>query len=249
MTHLYGTWASYTGDGALVLAAILFVAAGACAVLGIRTHRPVRVKRPGRAVSVFLVAIWLLALVSWGIGIYGYVIIMRQHYGPLTAPPSPIAPITALSELVAFVAIIYFTRGRGLRTAAGSAIVGAIAGPMMFELPFDLIVMGKLYPPPPEPAAVVTLLFFMPLILLEVSSFSLLTLSPAMKLSRYTLFSLGGMFLVFAIWACFGFSYPSNPLSFALNSVSKVLSIVAAVTLFLPRSKTWEEIRTRRAEE
>ena len=65
---------------------------------------------------------------------------------------------------------------------------------MMFELPFDLIVMGRLYPPPPEPTAVVTLLFFMPLVLLEVSSFSLLTLSPAMKLSRYTLFCLGGMF-------------------------------------------------------
>jgi hypothetical protein len=48
------------------------------------------------------------------------------------------------------------------------------------------------------------------------------------------MFTLGAMFFVFAIWALFGFSYPSSPIPFAFNAVSKVLSFVAAITLFLP---------------
>ena len=48
-------------------------------------NRPIRVERPGTAVRVFLLAMWLLALVSWGIGMSGYAIIMFQHYGPFTA--------------------------------------------------------------------------------------------------------------------------------------------------------------------
>jgi hypothetical protein len=59
--------------------------------------------------------------------------------------------------------------------------------------------------------------------------------APLTKMSKYTLFSLAAMFLVFAIWALFGFSYPSYPIPFALNAVSKILSFVAAVTLFLPQ--------------
>jgi hypothetical protein len=56
-------------------------------------------------------------------------------------------------------------------------------------------------------------------------------------LSKYTLFALAAMFLVFAVWACFGFSYPSDPIPIALNAVSKILSFVAAVTLFLPQKR------------
>ncbi len=54
------------------------------------------------------------------------------------------------------------------------------------------------------------------------------------RLSRATLFSLAGMFLVFAIWAAFGFAYPGTPIPIALNAISKVLCFVAAITLFLP---------------
>jgi hypothetical protein len=114
-------------------------------------------------------------------------------------------------------------------------MVGTVAAPMIFELPFDLIVMGRIYPPPPPPTTQFTLLYFLPLFLVEISSFSLLTLSPLTKMSKYTLFSLAAMFFVFAVWALFGFSYPSYPIPFALNAVSKTLSFVAAVTLFLPQ--------------
>jgi hypothetical protein len=43
---------------------------------------------------------------------------------------------------------------------------------------------------------------------------------------------------VFAIWAGFGFAYPSAPIPIALNAISKVLCFVAAITLFLPLSGT-----------
>jgi hypothetical protein len=112
-----------------------------------------------------------------------------------------------------------------------SAIVGAVAAPMIFELPFDLIVMCRLYPPV---TARLILLFFLPLFLVGVSSISLLTLSPLVKVSKPTLFSLAAMFFVFAAWALFGFSYPSYPIPIVLNAVSKILCFAASITLFLP---------------
>jgi hypothetical protein len=67
-----------------------------------------------------------------------------------------------------------------------------------------------------------------------------LTWSPLTRVSRYTLFSLAAMFLVFAVWALFGFAYPSAPLSFAMNAVSKVICFVVAVTFFLPSKEQSE---------
>ena len=77
----------------------------------------------------------------------------------------------------------------------------------------------------------------LPLFLIEVTSFALLALSPLAKLSSYTLFLLAGMFFVFAIWAVFGFAYPSAPIPIALNMISKVLAFATAVSLFLSPEK------------
>ena len=230
----YGTWSPYVGSDALLLAAVLFIIAGVLAYLGTRLHRSVGVNRPGKAVSIFLVVIWCLSLATFAIAVGTYVRALFQQYGAFTPPPSPSTPVTVLSGLVAFIVISYLSRHHGLKIALGSALVGTIAAPFIFELPFDLIVMGKLFPPP---ATQLTLLFFLPLFLVEISSFSLLTLSRLTKLSNYTLFSLAAMFLVFAVWALFGFSYPSNPIPFALNVVSKILSFVAVATLFLPQKR------------
>ena len=231
----YGTWSSYTGNDALLLAVTLLIIAGALVYLGTRLHRPVGIARPGTMVGIFLMVMWFLSLATFAIAVGTYVSALYQQVGAVTLPTSPISPVTDLSILVAFIIIAYLTRHDGLKTALGSAMIGTVAAPLIFELPFDLIVMGRTYPP--TPAAQYTLLFFLPLFLLEIASFSLLTLSPLTKLSKYTLFSLGAMFFVFAIWALFGFSYPSSPISFALNAVSKVLSFVAAITLFLPHEE------------
>jgi hypothetical protein len=178
--------------------------------------------------------LWALSLATLIIAIATYVRALFQQYGKMRIPPSPILPITSLSALVTFFSIAYLTRKHGLKTCLGSGLAGAIAAPMIFELPFDLIVMFRTYPP--TPATLYTLLFFLPLFLVEVSSIALLTLSPALRVSKYSLFSLAAMFAVFAVWALFGFSYPSEPVPFALNAASKILCFVVAITLFLPEA-------------
>lgn len=231
----YGTWSPYVGSDALLLAVALLIIAGVLAYLGTRLHCSVGVQRPGKTVSILLIVIWVLSFLTLGNAVGIYYRAETQQYGAITLPTNPISPITALSGIAVFIVIVYLARHHGLKIALGSAIVGTIAAPMIFELPFDLIVMWRTYPP--APATQFTLLYFLPLFLWEISSFALLTLSPLMNLSKYTLFALAAMFLVFAVWACFGFSYPSDPIPIALNAVSKILSFVAAVTLFLPQKR------------
>ena len=45
------------------------------------------------------------------------------------------------------------------------------------------------------------------------------------------------MFLVFTVWAVFGFAYPSTPIPFACNTIGKFIAFAAAVSLFLPQKK------------
>jgi hypothetical protein len=55
---------------------------------------------------------------------------------------------------------------------------------------------------------------------------------------RYIQYKQYGVFLVFAIWAAFGFAYPGTPIPIALNAISKVLCFVTAITMFLPLKGT-----------
>jgi hypothetical protein len=72
------------------------------------------------------------------------------------------------------------------------------------------------------------------LFLIELTTLSLLSLSPMVKLSRPAFFAFALMLLVFALWALSGFAYPSTPLPFALNVLSKIMAFVAAISLYLP---------------
>jgi hypothetical protein len=116
--------------------------------------------------------------------------------------------------------------------------VGTIAAPLIFELPFDLIVMWRTYPP--HHGVLFTLLFFVPLFLVEILSFVMLALSPLMRLTRVTLFLLAGMFLIFAVWAVFGFAYPAAPFPIAMNVISKLLAFATAISLFVPQENLSE---------
>jgi hypothetical protein len=42
------------------------------------------------------------------------------------------------------------------------------------------------------------------------------------------------MFLVFSIWAMFGFPHSSTPLPYLFNIISKILAFVTSITLFIP---------------
>jgi hypothetical protein len=231
----YGTWSPYVGSNSILLAVVLLIVTGVLIFLAIRLHHPIEVKRPGKFLGVSIVVIWLLSVTTFLVAVTTYVSALYQQVGQFTGPKNPITPITMLSGLVAFFVIAYLARRSGFWVAFGSAIVGTIAAPMIFELPFDLIVMWRTYPPAPE--ILFTLLFFLPLFLVEISSFAMLALSPVMKLSRFTLFLLAGIFLIFAVWALFGFSYPEAPIPIALNMISKILAFAVAVSLFVPHEK------------
>ena len=237
MTHQ--SWSPYTGSNSIILAIGLLIVTSVLLYLAFRLHHPKEVKRPGKALGVALVVIWLLSVTTFLIAVSIYVLALYQQVGHFTGPTNPITPVTETSGVVVFFVIAYLARRSGFWGAFGSAIAGTIAAPMIFELPFDLIVMWRTYPP--TPGTLFTLLFFLPLFLVEISSFAMLTFSPVMKLSRSTLFLLAGMFLIFAIWALFGFAYPAAPLPIALNVISKILAFATAVSLFLPPEKVIEQ--------
>jgi hypothetical protein len=93
--------------------------------------------------------------------------------------------------------------------------------------------MGKTYPPIAPFPTLYRALFFLPWFIIELSTISLLTLLPSMRITRNACYALAAMFVVFAVWALFGFAFPSGPLPLALNVISKVLCFVAAIMLFV----------------
>ena len=188
----YASWSPYAGIGSIILAVGLLIITGVLIYLAMRLHHPVTVKRPGKFLAISLVVLWVLSVFLFLVAYIVYVLTLYRQLGHITGPSDPITPITDLSAVVTFFAIAFLTHRSGFRVAVGSAIVGTIAAPMIFELPFDLIVMWRTFPP--TPPVLFTLLFFLPLFLVEILSFALLTLSPAMRLSRYTLFLLATMF-------------------------------------------------------
>jgi hypothetical protein len=95
--------------------------------------------------------------------------------------------------------------------------------------------MARTYPPIPPDPALYRLLFFAPLFLVELTTLTLLTLSPMVKLPRSSFFFFALILVVFAVWGLSGFGYPSAPVPFALNVLSKIMAFAVALSLFLPR--------------
>ena len=243
MAHYIVPWSPLTQTGSIILATVLVVITGMLLYAGTRIQHPLAAKRPGLFLGTCIVVIWLLSALTYLMAdfIYGLTLERQLGGGPITEPANHVTPITFACGFIAFFVIVYLTSSRGntpisprqFWVAVGSAVVGTIAAPLIFELPFDLIVMGRVYSPTPH--VLFTLLYFLPLVLIEISSFAMLTFSPFMKASRLTLFLLAGMFFVFAVWAVFGFTYPSVPISYACNVTSKILAFAVAVSLFLTR--------------
>jgi hypothetical protein len=243
MAHYIVPWSPLAQTGSIILAVVLVVVIGLLIYAGTRIHHPLAAKRPGLFLGVCLVVIWLLSAITFLVAdvIYGLTLEHQLGGGTITEPANHVTPITIVCGFIAFFVILYLTSSRGTApisprqfwVAVGSAVVGTIAAPLIFELPFDLMVMGRVYSPTPH--VLFTLLYFFPLILVEVGSFAMLTFSPFMRVSRLTLFLLAGMFFVFAVWAVFGFTYPSVPISYVCNVTSKILAFAAAISLFLTR--------------
>jgi hypothetical protein len=231
----YGTWVSYGGDARIVLAVVLVAAAGGVAYAGARLPLPLRLPRPGETAKTLMLVIWGFAILAFLVCLPVYVGHARGEHLYHGAPPTPIFPITATCAVVIFVVILRLSRSHGQQAVLMSAAIGAAAAPMIFEFPFDLIVMTRTYPPLPPDPALYRVLFFAPLFLVEFTTLSLLTLCPMVKLTRATFLFFASMLAVFAVWAMFGFAFPSAPAPYALNVLSKILAFAVALSLFLPQ--------------
>ena len=227
-------WISYGGGEAILLAIVLLVVAGGFAYAGKRLRAPLRVARPGGAVAGFMIAIWLLAIYTVLVATFVYGLQVKQAYPGFVAPRVRVG--TFVDAAVTFFVILYLTRRWGWKVALASAVIGTAAAPMIFEFPFDLIVMARTNPPIPTHPMLYRQLFFLPLFLAEFSTVSLLTLLPSMRVTANAAYAVAGMFVVFAVWAAFGFAFPEEPLPLALNVVSKILCFVAAIMLFVWRA-------------
>jgi hypothetical protein len=236
----YATWASYGGEARTWLALGLLAAACGVVLAGIRLPLPVRFTQPGPAGRAAMMLAWGTAITAL---LVCATIYFRQAIHDIRASglsaPAPrltILPVTLTAAAVLFVTIIS-RRSPDLPTRLASAAIGAIAAPMIFELPFDPIVIFRIHTVvhAPRPWALV----YPPLLLVEITTL-LLRLSPMVRLTRATFFSFALMLGVWAAWALAGFGYPSAPLPIALNITSKILAFVAACTLFLPQQRTPE---------
>jgi hypothetical protein len=229
-----GLWVSYGGTADIALAVVLAGAAAGVAFAGMRLPLPARLPRPGRKGRVFLLVAWLTAIAALLVCDSLYVLHARHEHLGHAPSADPITPVTVIGFGIVWFAIALMHNERGWRVALGSATIGALAAPWIFELPFDLIVMTRTYPPvPPDPAAY-RILFFAPLFAVEVTTLARLAASPVVRLSRATFWCFAGMLAVFAVWSLIGFAYPSAPAPFALNVASKILAFLTALSLFIP---------------
>jgi hypothetical protein len=236
MTH-YAPWVSYGGTARIGLALVLLAAATAVAYAAARLPLPARPAKPGETATTVMLVAWGLAIAAFAGCVAAYAQAAQRKHVFHAPPVDPIAPVTLSCAGVLFVLILLIcARPLGWGAALGSAAIGALAAPMIFEFPFDLIVMARTSPPTPPHPALYRVLFFAPLFLIEVLTLALLTVSPAVRLSRAALTCFALMLAVFAVWGLSGFGYPSAPVPFALNVVSKILAFVVTLGLFLPQA-------------
>jgi hypothetical protein len=223
------SWATYHGNARITLAVILLIVAAAAVYGGIRLRQPVRLPRPGRnATNVILVA-WVVVIFAFFASVAGISQASQSHPGKVRVL-GPIAPVTFTAVVVTFAVIVWLGRSYDRPVRLAGAAIGALAAPMIFELPFDLIVMTRIT----QLKAGQLAAFFIPLFLIEIVTLSLLAASPMVRLRPVTFFAFASILIVFAIWALFGFGYPTTEPAYALNVVSKILAFITALTLFLP---------------
>jgi hypothetical protein len=238
MKTVDGTWVSYSGTARITLTIVLLAAAAGMVYAGARLRRPVRLPRPGRTAGAVMVVAWVLAITAFLVCAHQFVSALRQQHllhllhGVLL---DPIESVTGACVVVIFVTILVLTRAHEYPVPLVSAAVGAMAAAMIFEVPLDLIVMARTYPPIAPDPAMYRVLFFAPWFLVQFATLSLLTFAPVVRLTRVSFFSFALTLAVFAVWALSRFGYPVTPRPYAFNVLSKILAFATASTLFLPQ--------------
>lgn len=232
----YGAWIAYQGGEAVVLAVILALTAAVFAGVGWRIKHPIALQRPGLAIGSLVFILWLLSMLMLFVALLAYGVQMQEVHVAFEQRKPEIGTVFYCIATVFIIA--WRTRRFGWKTALYSGLFGAAAAPMLFELPFDLIVMARVYPPLPPNPTLYKALFFCPLFLWEIATIALMAMSPAMRITRGALIALAGMFAVWVVWAAaFGFSYPVETGPWTVNVISKLLCFAAAISLFVWKEK------------
>jgi hypothetical protein len=226
-------WVSYSGSARIVLAIALLGIAAVVIYAGARFNRPVRLPRPGRRVTAGLLTAWVLAIGALLGVLAAYAQQERHDHIAKAQPANPITLVTIMAAFILFL-IVFAATPHSVWVRLTSGAIAAMAAPMIFELPFDLIIAARVTSPAPSDLAVHLVIFFVLLGLVELTTLSLLTLTPMVRVSRPAFCCLSVMLLVFAVWALGGFGYPATPFSIAMNDVSKILAFVTALSLFFP---------------
>jgi hypothetical protein len=234
MEKYVGEWVPYSGRSVVVLGSMLLAIAAMLALWGFKVRKPLKVKAPGRAVTGAMIAVWMLSILTWLVNVGVYALLWTQANVTGTPPSNPITKFTLLFALFCFLIILFSNRKNGWKVAFFSGVLAAMAGPMVFELPFDLIVMGRTYPPLPPDPTILRALFFFPLFLIELTTMALLCFSPLFVVTKYTLYCLAGMFFVLAIWGFLSFSFAYTTEFLIFNVAAKAMAFGTVVTLFLP---------------
>jgi hypothetical protein len=224
-------WLSYGGPARVVLAVLLVVVAAAVAGVGLQLRVPDRLPSPGRAARTVMLATWGTAIVAYLVCHSLFTLQLTRHR--LTYPPQPIFPITVACTIALFFGILYTGRSLSPKARLGSAFIGAIAPLMIFQFPFDLIIMTRPYPAAPDPPLYWAMIFAT--FLVEFTTLALLSLAPLVRLSKTACYALALMLLIFGIWALSGFGQPAAPLPLTLNAASKFMAFIVGLSLFLAR--------------
>lgn len=217
-------WHAYSGYGQAAVAVILLAIGVAFLVAGRRSQGGFKVPLPGTGLKIVIVLLWVLSILL--------VLPMFKQVARATGQSSlglgPVFPITLTCAFVTFVAVAYITRGGGALAALGNGFAAAAAGPMVFELPFVLIIAPVVTTKAPHP-----LLLFLTFLVVILTTLALPAFSTRFSVTRSSLYLFAAMLVVFAAWAAStGYAPPADPTSLALNAVSKVLGFVAVAAGF-----------------
>jgi hypothetical protein len=214
-------WRAYEGSGAVLLSVVLLALGLVVVFLGTRLRDRAKPPVPGSALKFVIVVVWAVTIIV----ILGVFKRVAARTGQSSLGVGPVFPITLASAVCAFVVIAYLTRSGGALAALGNGFAGAVAGPMVFELPFLLIITPVVTTKVPHP-----LFSFLDFLVVILTTLALPFFSSRFAVTRYSLYLLGGMLLVFAAWALLtGYAPPADPVSFGLNVVSKVLGFASVI--------------------
>lgn len=196
---------------------------------------PIKLPKMGKVTGAVIIVIWAFTIL--------FFLRLNQIYAKYVGAASnlgPIFPVTILSAIGTFIFAAYMTRRGGPLSALGNGFLGFIAGPMIFEFPYVLIIIPLVKAP-----IVPVIIYLVPLFTIIITTLSLLLLSRRIALTNKSVYALAAMIFVFALWALDGYSYPTTPLAIALNSISKILGFVCVALLFVPKSPAVQEAPAR----